>query len=331
MRIGLSALSFSYRCGFVGRGTSRMVSQPMDVEGLLTLASRAGLQGVAIPFALLPDLSSQRLVALRTRLATHSLTPVLDSGVVDVPTLEAHIPAAAALGARVVRVLLSEVYEGNRHMVPGGWEAQLSEMIDRLRALRPLAEHHNICLAVENHQDATSDDLIRVCEEVGGQHIGITFDTVNGLMVAEEPLTALRAVAPYLRNVHLSDYLVYPSDEGYRLVRCALGEGGVEFRPLFETIARIAPQVLCHIELVSHSARHIRLLTDAWWQGYGPRDIRAVLPALRIMAQNLRTADDDWRTPWERGADEATIVFYEDHQYAASLSYLRSIGVLERS
>lgn len=331
MRIGLSALSFSYRCGLMGRGTSRMVAQPMEVEGLIVLAARAGLQGVAFPAALLPDLSLARLSSLRNRLHIHGLTPVLDSGVVDVPTLERLIPAAAALGVQVLRVLVSEVMEGTRAALPGGWAAHLDEIISRLRCLRPLAERHGVILAVENHQDATTDDLLRICAEVGGEAIGVTFDPINALTVAEDPLTAVRLLGPHIRNVHLSDYLVYPSEQGYRLVRCALGEGVMNFRAIFDLLRTCAPQVLCHIELVAHNARHIRLLTDEWWEGYGPRDIRAVLPALRLMAQNLRTADDDWRTPWERGADEPTIALYEDHQFAASVSYLRSIGVLERT
>lgn len=330
MRIGLSALSFSYRCGFVGRGTSRLVSQPLDIEGLLALASRAGLHGIEFPLAMVRDRHPARLASLRTRLAAYRLTPVLDSDVVDVATLEQDIPAAAQLGARVLRVLLSDVMEGNRAGLSAGWSAQLDESIARLRYLRPLAERHGITLAVENHQDATVEDLLRVCDEVGGDCIGITLDLVNALTVAEDPLAAIAAVGPALRNLHLADYVVYPSDAGYRLVRCALGEGGMDFRAIFAALHAVAPNVTCQIELVSHSARHVRLFTDEWWAGYGPRDVRSLLPVLRLMAQNLRSSDEEWRTPWERGADEATISLYEDQQYAASVAYLRNLGALDR-
>lgn len=330
MRIGLSALSFSYRCGFVGRGTSRLVSQPLDIDSLLTLASRAGLHGVEFPLSMLPDLEPNRLAHMRTRLAVYGLTPVLDSDVVDVPMLERAIPAAAQLGARVLRVLLSDVMEGGRAQLPQGWAAHLEECIVRLRALRPLAERYGVCLAVENHQDATAEDLLHVCAAVGGDYIGVTFDPVNALTVAEEPLTFVRAVGTYIRNIHLSDFLVYPSDEGYRLVRCALGEGCMSFRALFEVLNKVAPNVTAQIELVSHSARHIRLFTEGWWNGYGPRDVRTLLPVLRLLAQNLRPTDEEWRTPWERGASEAAIELYEDQQFASSVAYLRAIGALPR-
>jgi 3-oxoisoapionate decarboxylase len=189
-----------------------------------------------------------------------------------------------------------------RSALPGGWEAHRAEIVERLRAVRPLAEERGVTLAVENHQDATSADA----------------------------LAALARLGPLVRNIHLSDYTAYPTSQGWRLVRCALGEGDLNLRGVFAAIERHAPQAPCQIELVSHTARHVRLLEDEWWRGYPPRDVRDLLPVLRLFAQTLRSRDDDWRTPWERGAPEAQIAFYEDQQYASSVSYLRSIGALPR-
>lgn len=330
MLIGLSALSFSFRCGLVGRGTPRAVPTPMGVDAIVALAARAGLQSVELPLALLPDLAAPRLVALRERLAVCGLTPVADLDVVDAAALEAAIPAAATLGARVLRVLASPVLEGARVAFAPDWDAYLDGVINTLRAALPLAERHGVTLALENHQDLTCDDLLRVLAELGGPHFGVTFDPVNALVVAEDPFAMLSRLGPHVRNVHLSDYVAYPSHEGWRLVRCALGEGDLNLRRFLALLAALAPGATCQIELVSHSARHVRLLTDVWWRGYPARDIREVLPVLREFAAPARSRDDDWRTPWERGAPAEQIALYEDQQYAASLSYLRSIGALPR-
>jgi len=328
--IGLSALSFSYRCGLVGRGTPRAVARPLGVDDVIALAARAGLRSVEFPLALLPDRGPAPLAALRARLDAADLIPVVDSDVADVEALRRDIPAAAALGARALRVLVSSVLEGFRAHIPGGWAAHSAEVVARLRAVRPLAEQLGVVLAVENHQDATADDLAAICAGVGGDHVGVTFDVANALVVAEDPLAALARLGPLVRNIHLSDYTAYPTSRGWRLVRCALGEGDMNLRAVFAAIARHAPDATCQIELVSHTARHVRLFDDEWWQGYPSRDVRDLLPALRHLAQAVRSRDDDWRTPWERGAPEEQICFYEDQQYASSLSYLRSIGVLPR-
>ncbi|GAB4445704.1 MAG: sugar phosphate isomerase/epimerase [Chloroflexi bacterium OHK40] len=330
MLIGLSALSFSYRCGLVGRDTARVVSRPLLAEDLIALAARAGLRAIELPLALIPDTSPEALAALRARLTECGLLPIIDAEVVDVPALEVAIPVAAALGATTVRALASPVLEGNRGAFAHDWSGYLDTVIARLRAVRPLAEAHGVAVAVENHQDVTAAELLRIVETVGGPAIGVTFDPVNALVVAEDPLAALAALGPHIRNIHLADYLAYPSREGWRLVRCALGEGDLNLGRLFEQIAANAPEAPCQIELASHSARHVRILTDAWWRGYPPRDVRDLLPVLREFVAPCRSYDDDWRTPWERGAPEEQVSFYEDQQFASSLAYLRMVGVLPR-
>lgn len=329
MLIGLSALSFSYRCGLVGRGTPRVVGRPLGVADIVALAARAGLQSVEIPYAFLPD-TPEGLAALRHNLRSCGLTAVIDTDVVDVPALEAAIAAAAAVGAQVVRALASPVLEGSRGAFTRDWPAYLDTIVAGLRAVRPTAERHGVTVAVENHQDLTSEELLGIITAVGGDCIGVTFDPVNAYVVAEDPFEVLPRLAPHVRNIHIADFLAYPSREGWRLVRCALGEGDLNLRRLIEQVETLTPHAPCQIELVSHSARHVRLFTEAWWQGYPPRDIRAVIPALREFAAPSRSFDDDWRTPWERGAAEGQISFYEDQQFASSVSYLRTIGILPR-
>lgn len=330
MLIGLSALSFSYRCGLVGRDTPRVVSTPLSVDELIALADRAGLRSIELPVALLADTSPAALAALRARLEACALTTVLDTDVVDVDGLAAALHIATALGASVVRTLASPVVEGARGGFVADWPAYLADVVERLRAVRPLAEQLGVTVAVENHQDLIADELLQLVAAVGGDHIGITFDPANAYIVAEDPFALLPRLAPYIRNLHLADVMVYPSREGWRLVRCALGEGDLNLRRLIELIDIHVPNVPCQIELASHTARHLRLLADTWWQNYPPRDVRAVLPALREFAAASRSYDDDWRTPWERGAAESQVAFYEDQQFASSVGYLRTIGVLPR-
>ncbi len=330
MLIGLSALSFSYRCGLIGRDTSRLVRQPFVVEDIVALAARAGLQSIAFPLSLLPDCDPARLAQLRDLFAESGLTPVVDTDVVDAARLEQAIPVAAALGASIVRALVSPVLEGARGAFAYDWHAYLDTVIARLRAVLPVAERHAVTIAIENHQDATADDLLRILTAVGSDYLGVTFDPTNALIVADDPFAALARLGPFIRNIHLSDFIAYPSREGWRLVRCALGEGDLNIRRVLDLVRTHAPHTPIQIELVSHSARHVRLFTDAWWTGYPPRDIRDVLPVLRELAAPTRSYDDDWRTPWERGASEAQISLYEDQQFAASVAYLRRLGVLPR-
>jgi sugar phosphate isomerase/epimerase len=108
--------------------------------------------------------------------------------------LTALIPAAAALGAPVARVMLSGMLEGARATFPGGWEAHLAKQIAVLRKNAPVRRTIQRGDCPENHQDLNSADLIRICDEVGGAHIGVTLDAVNPLAVAEDPIAFAQAV-----------------------------------------------------------------------------------------------------------------------------------------
>jgi sugar phosphate isomerase/epimerase len=242
-----------------------------------------------------------------------------------VETLRTLLPLAARAGAKVVRAMLSTILEGARFSLSGGWFDYMREMRRRVREVVPLLEEYDLHLAIENHQDATSDDLIELCE-AGGPRIGVTLDVSNPLAVAEEPLQFARKLGPLIRNVHLKDYQVFPTGSGYRLVRCTLGEGVIAFGELLPILREVAPAATLHIELAALYARHIRLLQDEWWQGYPPRDVREVIPALRLVARHARPAGEEWRTPWETGAPAAEVARYERDQFDRSVRFLRSLG-----
>ena len=330
MRFGISAYSFAFGCGFVQR-EGRRAATPMNAFGLAALASEWGLASIETPLGgMLPELSTGMIDRLRETLKAAHLGLVVDASVVEVGMLQALLPVAARAGARVVRAIPSALLEGARATLAGGWEAYFQELKERIVAIRPLLEAYDLVLAIENHQDATSDDLLELCA-AGEPYVGITLDVANPLAVGEEPLQFARKVGPWVRNVHLKDYRIFTTPSGFRLVRCALGEGVIPFEELFPLLRDVAPNATQHIELAALYARHIRLLEDDWWQGYPPRDVREVVPVLRLAAQQARPAGESWETPWELGASPEEVGQYERDQFEMSVRYLQGVGYVELS
>lgn len=298
----------------------------MDAFDLAALASEYGLAGLETPIhGMLPDLSSGTISRFRDTLQASRLTLTVDTGVVNEEHLKTTLPLAALAGARIVRATLSTILEGARAGLAQGWDTYRAELQRRIARIEPLLEAHDLQLAIENHQDATSDDLVELCAACGPR-VGITLDVANPLAVGEEPLAFARKVGPWVRNVHLKDYRVFMTPSGYRLVRCALGEGVIPFAELLALLGEVAPDAPRNIELAAIYGRHIRLLEDGWWEGYPARDVREVVPALRLVAQHARPADQDWRTPWERDAPLEEVARYEREQFEASVRYLQSQG-----
>ncbi len=176
-------------------------------------------------------------------------------------------------------------------------------------------------LALENHQDLTSEELLWLCESIGSPRFGITLDTGSTLATAEEPVDFARRVAPYVKNVHLKDYQIYMYDEGYRLVRCPLGQGVVDFQTLFEIFSETCPEVTMSIELGALEARLVRVLADDYWLDYPLRSVAQFAQVLRFVLHNARPPGD-WRTPFELNEPVDSIIAYEVQQLVASLAYI---------
>jgi sugar phosphate isomerase/epimerase len=243
----------------------------------------------------------------------------------DAP-LEALIPLARAIGARTLRLTISRILEGDRRAVGlAGWEEMRLAAARRLREARPVAEAHCVAMAIENHQDADSDDLVWLCEYVGGEFIGVNLDTGNSLAVGEGPVEFAERIAPFLKNVHLKEYRMHRTPPGYRLVRCAVGDGVVDFPALFRLFAAAAPEATCSIELGATQARHIRLLEDDYWAPFPPRPISRLLPALRLLQRFGIPETEEWRTPHEQGVPDAERADYERSEFERSVAYLADL------
>src|SRR5204862_76996 len=143
---------------------------------------------------------------------------------------------------------------------------------------------------IENHQDFTSRELVGFCEEFG-EAVRIVYDTGNSFPVAEAPLDFTRVIAPYVRHVHLKDYRAQWTDEGIRLVRCAIGDGAVPFQELFEILAEHNSTLTAVLEPGALEARHVRFFTKHWWQGYPPMQAEDFAACL-LAARAKRLPDD---------------------------------------
>ena len=198
------------------------------------------------------------------------MTPVVSSGLQfgDIESCirsargarrEDHPPRADAGALRRPRRLGREVARA------GGDGARRSSPTMRRR--RPT---HGLTLVIENHQDFTSRELVAFCEEAG-PNVGIVYDTGNSFPVAEAPLDFTRVVAPHVRHVHLKDYRVQWTDEGFRLVRCAIGDGAVPLEEIVAMLGEHHDSLPAVLEPGALEARHVRLFTSDWWKGYTPK------------------------------------------------------------
>ncbi len=152
--------------------------------------------------------------------------------------LDEAIAAAAALGADIVKVSMDlkrprPVSASRFH--PDVME-QMKSFATRLKASAPAAEKAGIRIAVENHCDSFSEEILWLLDLVDSPVVGACIDTVNALMVMEDPMQAIENLAPRAFTNHFRDDRIEFQRYGFKLTGTAVGEGDIDMKRAYDII-----------------------------------------------------------------------------------------------
>jgi 3-oxoisoapionate decarboxylase len=324
--VGLNPYGINYAIGLMGAGTPRQNPRPLGLEGFVRIAEELGVRSIEIHAGHLIGSGSFDLQSLAKRLAAMKVIPVVSLGP-PMEGLDRAIVCAREIGAKTVRVGLTTVLCGDRALSGDEWPKLVAGVRRSLKSHAHQAAEEGITLAIENHQDFGSQELLNFCEEAG-LSVGICLDTGNALAVGEDPVTFARQVGPKVCHVHLKDYQAQWTDDGYRLIRCAIGDGAVPLAEIVGILIRHHPEMTASLEPGALEARHIRLFRPEWWRGYSPRQADELGLCLLAARRRRWPEEVDWRTPWESGADAPDIVDYEMKMLWKSVKNMKVLGLM---
>jgi len=322
MKIGICTWSFTNCHAEAG--------QPLDPylpDDLARMAADRGLSSIECAPGPILEKTPAELDAFKQFLADHQLDIFIDTGgsnyAEDISPLRTALEAARQIGARAVRTTISSMLEGDRtHFGLDGWKAHLQSLVEPFKTVMPLAEGYGIPVGLENHQDASSWELIQLVEQVGSPLLGVTMDVANALAVGETPEAFARRIMPFLKHVHFKDYTIHPTPSGYRFKRCAVGAGVVDWPAVVSLFEAGAPDVQGCIELGASQARHVRILERDYWSTYPDRPLAETIDAIRTLHRAARPPEEDWRTPHERDESPQARAAYEMDQFERSVAYI---------
>jgi len=325
--VGLNPYGLTYHLGLQGKGTSRANSNGKGLEGFIAIAMELNAKVLEIFDPWLAEMSDAAIGELKKRLADLGMTPVISAGLNMMGPIESALRSARLLDAKVIRLGLSPVLEGSRNAWGVKWFELQHAIREGLAKYAPMAEAEGRKLAIENHQDFGSRELVDFCHEFGPA-MGITLDTGNTFPVGEAPMDFVRHVAPLVQHVHFKDYQAQFTDEGYRLVRCAIGDGAVPIKAMLSEIAKHHSHMNAVLEPGALEARHIRFLNPDWWRGYQPMNAASFAASLAAARVNRLADDTDYRTPWERQVD-TELVDYELAMIRRSATNMKTLGLMK--
>jgi sugar phosphate isomerase/epimerase len=119
--------------------------------------------------------------------------------------------------------------------------ATLEEVAELLRRHAPTAEERGIRIAVENHTDTFSEEIIWLLDQVDHPHVGACIDTVNAYHITEDPTQAVERLAPHSFTNHFQDAIVKYEIWGFRSTGCALGDGDLDIKRCYELMRDVSP------------------------------------------------------------------------------------------
>ncbi|MCK5837040.1 MAG: sugar phosphate isomerase/epimerase [Desulfobacula sp.] len=164
--------------------------------------------------------------------------------------LKEGIGTAQALGADVVKVSMDiprpRPRAGSRFhpkVMP-----YLEETIKQLKAAAPMAQDHGIRLALENHCDSFSEEVLWVLKEVNHPFAGACIDTMNAWHIAEDPMKAIENLAPHAFTNHFRDDRIDFCRDGFKVSGVAVGDGDIDMEKAYEFIKTKSPTNRINIE-----------------------------------------------------------------------------------
>ena len=235
LKIGIDSYCFHRLFGEV-YPHQYQVAADFSLLDFLNFSERMGVDGVSLESCFFPEFSSEYLSEVRGWLDEKGFDRVYAWGHPDgleggnnqreFDSMMEHIQHAKAIGAEVMRVVGSSLmFRFEPH------QPQLEKLADMFKTAVKEAESNGIKLAIENHIDYNSDEILWLLKEVGSDHFGVNFDSGNFLRVLDDPVKAMEKLAPYVMATHIKDMLPVPGvavDEWYFFSCVPTGKGLID-------------------------------------------------------------------------------------------------------
>lgn len=249
-RVDLFLQSYCYRHHYL--------HQPgYDVFAFLDRAAADGYTGVSINmngpnYRQLSGTSPDHIRRVRDRLEANKLRCDIETSGTDAAHLTTILKVCEVLGVEHARTYM-------RH--EGTPAETVARTIADLRHAAPMFRAAGIELLLENHEDFTGAELAEIMRGVDMTPVGALFDYGNSMMVGEQTETALEAMLPFIRSVHLKDHACRRLDDGtVEILGVPIGSGVL---PIADLTRR----------LVAHGLDRI-LLSNVWAYRCPVRDWR---------------------------------------------------------
>lgn len=259
-----------------------------EPAGFLEECRRRGAAGMQFPLGIRDEAGMRRLRAAAER------EGLVIEAIVNLPADEAalgrfeqELATARAAGATIARAVMLPGRRYEQFMTRAAFEQACAAGLKSLQRAEPVAARIGVKLAVENHKDHLVAEKLDVLQRLASEHVGLCLDVANNLALCEDPLEAVKALAPWTLTVHIKDHAVRPCDGGFELADVALGDGILDLPAMVEAIRAARPAARFFLETITRDPLRVPVLTPAYtatFAGDRSRDIARTMDFVRARA-----------------------------------------------
>ena len=229
----------------------------LSLEDFLSRARELDVDGVSLESCFFPRFDSSYLAGLKKLLDGFGFDRVyawghpdgLEGGLNEraYEDMVASIERAKAIGADVMRVVGSSLMFRNQPHQP-----QLERLTRMFSDAVKVAEKSGVRLAVENHIDFNSDEMLSLITAVDSPFLGINFDTGNFVRLLDDPIKGMEKLAKHVYATHIKDLKPQKgvaADEWYFFSCTPVGDGIVDNLQLARLLAHVGYQGFLAVEI----------------------------------------------------------------------------------
>lgn len=239
-----------------------------ELNKLIKLSSSKNFIGVEFPYFRF-FANSKSINYLKNYLEYNNQSYIIDcEKKISKKELKKLILISDQIGSKFIRIKCSNILSCERYRYKKKWSVKIQSIVKKIKQIKPLLKKYKIKLAIENHQDLDSCDLIDIINIVGKDYVGINFDVGNAFATCEIPIEFLKKTRKYILNVHLKDYIILPTNRGYALHKCPIMDGDSQINKILNLIKRYRLKVPVSIELGAKTPREIKVRSKKFYQKF---------------------------------------------------------------
>lgn len=231
MNLKLGLFSYSYHLAF-GAHDVFSPQKKMDIFQFIDRANEIGFDGIQIDQMHLVNDNDNYLYRVADYAQKHDLYVEYGTTGVDEAHLLTQLEIAKKLRSPILRTFIG-FNPQDKHVEP---EKEVAKAISVLNKVKKKAATYNIKIAIENHCDLTTDELLKLIKTINSPYVGVCVDLGNFMIHLENPVDSVRKLAPYIVTTHVKDYAASMENWGFKYVGVALGDGNIDLAAVLKIL-----------------------------------------------------------------------------------------------